>query len=80
MKKYDKVYVKGSSLLWLAEEYRGRTSLIDKLEIKTNAIVCTPEDLKAIWDAGWRAKHFENNSTALYTDFKDYMKHKGVEL
>lgn len=74
MKQYDKIYIDAP------ENDKWRPTFEDLyVELSGPVIVLSLSELKEVWEAGRRSKHFENNSNALYTDFDSYIQYKGIK-
>jgi len=78
MKQYDKIYVDYPTSSMEPPDVRLKSG--HPLRIIDNAIVITVQELKAVWQAGERAKVLENNPNAKYIDFESYMVRKGITI
>lgn len=81
MKQYDKIYIPinpGEHVAktpWILEGGHIKTDVQEY----SSVIVLTIEELREVWQAGERAKHFEANPNAKYIDFNSYMERKGIK-
>jgi hypothetical protein len=83
MEKYDKIYIpcdENDSALYAAwgEE---EADYVGAIREKENVIVLTIEELRDVWDAGWKRCAFETSeNSALFPDFEPYITSKGITL
>lgn len=84
MRQYDNIYVPeerkipGDRVVGIFDPNYATFAQENQVREEESVIVLTLEELREVWEAGRRSKHFENNPKALYTDFNDYVAHKGI--
>ena len=87
MEKYNTVYVPDRNgdfkLQEFEEDYHEWRDVHSEeaLSPKFNVIVLTIEELRDVWDAGWKRCAFETSeNSALFPDFEPYLTSKGINI